>query len=104
MKKHLTAIREHIVRLHRLGWLNKYTVALTVFLVWLAFFDRHNLIVQYKLYRNVQGLTREIEQYHVKIEDVAREKVILETEPERYARERYFMHKPDEEVFVIERK
>jgi cell division protein FtsB len=79
-------------------------VAFIVFIVWLAFFDRHNLIVQYKLLSKVKELEFEKQEYAQRLKDVIAEKEILQTQAERYARERYFMHKPDEEVFVIRRK
>lgn len=75
-----------------------------VFGIWLAFFDRHNLVVQYKLVSKVTELEREKQEYASKLEDVTIERTMMQTQPERYARERYFMHKPDEEVFVIKRK
>jgi hypothetical protein len=52
----------------------------------------------------VKELEREKTVYARKLEEVLKEKQIMQTQPERYARERYFMHKPDEEVFVIKRK
>jgi cell division protein FtsB len=101
----LLASVKHWVAEHRhSGLFNKYFVAFMVFIVWLAFFDRHNLIVQYKLYSSVQELQQEKLDYADKLNDVLAEKHVLETQKERYARERYFMHKPDEEVFVIRRK
>ena len=101
----LLASLKHWVAEHRhSGIFNKYFVAFMVFIVWLAFFDRHNLIVQYKLYSKVQELKQEKVDYVQKLEEVLAEKQIMETQAERYARERYFMHKPDEEVFVIKRK
>lgn len=86
------------------GLFNKYFVAFLVFAVWLAFFDRHNLIVQYKLTSKVKELHKEIDAYAHRLEDVEAEKSLMQAWPERYARERYFMHRPDEEVFVIKRK
>ena len=101
----LLASVKHWVAEHRhSGIFNKYFVAFMVFIVWLAFFDRHNLIVQYKLYSKVRELQKEKEAYADKLSEVLVEKHILETQKERYARERHFMHKPDEEVFVIRRK
>jgi cell division protein DivIC len=102
--KLLASVREWIARHRHSGLFNKYFVAFMVFIVWLAFFDRHNLIVQYKLFSNVKELEREKHEYADKLEDVLTERQLMQTQAERYARERYFMHKPDEEVFVIRRK
>lgn len=102
--KVIAAVRHWIDRNRHSGLFNKYVVAFIVFIVWLAFFDRHNLIVQYKLLSKVNELEFEKQEYAQRLKDVIAEKEILQTQAERYARERYFMHKPDEEVFVIRRK
>jgi cell division protein FtsB len=102
--KLLVALRHWVGQHRHSGIFNKYFVAFMVVMVWLAFFDRHNLIVQYKLLSKVKELEREKVEYADKLEDVLAEKQLLQTQAERYARERYFMHKPDEEVFVVRRK
>ena len=103
MKLH-ASVRRWIADHRHSGLFNKYFVAFMVFGVWLAFFDRHNLIVQYKLFSKVKELEREKTEYAQKLEEVLKERQLMQTQPERYARERYFMHRPDEEVFVIKRK
>ncbi|HLF62444.1 MAG TPA: hypothetical protein VI603_01770 [Saprospiraceae bacterium] len=101
----LLASVQHWIDQHRhSGLFNKYFVAFMVFIVWLTFFDRHNLIVQYKLLSKVKELDREKYEYADKLEEVLSERQLMQTQAERYARERYFMHKPDEEVFIIKRK
>jgi cell division protein FtsB len=99
-----TSVQQWIARHRHSGLFNKYFVAFLVFFVWLAFFDRHNLIVQYKLHSKVTELEQEIGEYAMRLEAVQTEKEIMEKWPERYARERYFMHRPDEEIYVIRRK
>jgi cell division protein FtsB len=98
------SIKQWIADHRHSGLFNKYFVAFLVFFVWLAFFDRHNLIVQYKLYSKVGELKREKDEYAKRLQDVEGEKAQLEAWPEQYAREKYYMHKPDEEVFIIRRK
>ena len=83
------------------GWINKYTIALSVFLVWMLFFDKHNMIVQWQLHSKAGDLREQIETDKQELADARHEMGILEHQEERYARERYRMHKPDEEVFVI---
>ncbi len=83
------------------GWINKYTIALSVFLVWMLFFDKHNMIVQWQLHSRANALRQQIRIDEQKLADGRRELDILENQEERYAREKYRMHKPDEEVFVI---
>jgi hypothetical protein len=98
------SVRQWIADHRQSGLFNRYFVAFVVFGVWLAFFDKHNLVVQYKLFSKVKELEREKLEYADKLEDVRKEKQLMIEHPERFARERYFMHKPDEEVFVIKRK
>lgn len=102
--KLLASVRHWIDQHRHSGLFNKYFVAFLVFIIWLAFFDRHNLIVQYKLLSKVKELEREKFEYADKLEKVVAERQLMQSQSERYARERYFMHKPDEEVFVIKRK
>ena len=83
------------------GWVNKYTIALFVFLVWMLFFDKHNMIVQWQLHHKANVLREQIETENEKLAAARQELEILQTQEERYAREKYRMHKPDEEVFVI---
>jgi hypothetical protein len=99
-----TSIQRWIAEHRHSGIFNKYFVAFMVFGVWLAFFDRHNLIVQYKLFSKVRQLEHEKTEYAHKLEDVLKERELMLTQPERYARERYFMHRPDEEVYVVKKK
>ena len=86
------------------GWLNKYTVALSVFLVWMMFFDKHNMIVQFQLHAKADRLQQQIEHDRAKLEAARAELEIIEKHQEEYARRKYRMHKPDEDVFVVKRK
>jgi len=102
--KTISLIRLWYARLRQSKWLNKYTVAFSIFLVWMIFFDKHNAIVQYRLKHTLNEMEREVEKYAMELEEAQKEREVLETFHERYAREKYFMHKPDEEVFVIVRE
>jgi cell division protein DivIC len=82
-------------------WLNKYTVTLSVFFIWMMFFDQHNMIVQYRLNRTSTQLKENIMSDMKLLKEAKDELYVLETSPERYAREKYLMHKSDEEVFVV---
>jgi len=86
------------------GKLNKYTIALSIFLVWMLFFDKHNMIVQWQLHRQAGDLKEQIREDQERLVAARNEMDILLNQEERYAREKYKMHKPDEEVFVITHK
>lgn len=44
----------------------------------------------------------EKEQYQDQLVDALEEKKMLEKDADRYARERYYMHKENEDVYIIE--
>lgn len=87
----------------RIGITNKYVFALVIFLCWISFFDKSSLITQYQLHQTIERLEDEHVYYQEKIEEAKLDRVDIEVNKEKYARERYFMHRPDEEVFIIER-
>ena len=70
----------------------------------MLFFDKHNMIVQYRLKHALNEMEQEVDRYAMDFEATQLERLELETDHERYAREKYFMHKPDEEVFVVVRE
>mgnify|MGYP001816451874 CR=1 FL=1 len=82
---------------------NKYVLTSVIFLVWVMFFDKNRVITQIKLKNTVERLEGEREYYREKIAEAKLDRVDIEVNKEKYARERYFMHLPDEEVFIIER-
>ena len=66
--------------------MNKYTITLLIFLVWLAFFDRN--------YQN------KIEEDNRKMKELLSNKDNLE----KFAREQYLMKNKNEDIFVIVNK
>ncbi len=84
--------------------LNKYFLTGLAFLVWMIFFDEENLISQAKLSRSLHGLEKQKAYYQDEIKNIESAIYILEHDTahlERYAREKYFMKKDNEDVFVI---
>jgi cell division protein FtsB len=83
---------------------NKYFFTFIGFLVWMTFFDRNDFILQ-RSYRNkLEALRRECDYYDKEIEKNKNTITELFTNPknlERYARERYFMKRDNEDVFVF---
>jgi len=86
---------------------NKYTIATIAFLVWMLFFDRNDLTSQYKYQTQLKKLKQEKEFY---IKETAIAKTDLEeltsnlARLQKFAREKYFMKKENEDVFVIEKQ
>lgn len=73
------------------------------FLVWMTFFDKSRWPVQMKLVKVIDQMEAEIDDYHEKIIKAKADKIDLENNLEKYAREKYYMHKPGEEVYIIEK-
>lgn len=80
---------------------NKYVVALVFFFAWMIFIDKHDVRTQYQLQKTVEKLEEEKAFYSQKIEEAEQERLDLEVDKEKIAREKYFMKKPGEDVFII---
>ena len=84
---------------------NKYALAFLVFLIWLLFFDEHNLFQQYRNSRKLNQLEKQEDYYRQKIEADIRKLEELQTSEEnleKFAREQFLMKRENEDVFVIE--
>lgn len=91
-------------RLIRKYILNKYTLIVFVFLVWMIFFDSTSFLV-------LRDLDNEIEEYEEKVEYYKQEYekntqyynrlMNNKDEKEKFARENYFMKKRNEEIFIL---
>lgn len=83
---------------------NKYAVALLLFLIWMLFFDRNNVVSQIKLRQSLNAIEDRKEAYQEKIVQVKADKEDLLTNTEsleKFARERYWMKKDNEDIYVI---
>ncbi len=89
-------------------WLkNKYTYVTLGFIVYLFFFDQHNLISQYKLRAELYELQQSQQWYLEQIDQTRSDLDELLTNDEKlekFAREKYLMKKDNEEIFVIVRE
>jgi cell division protein FtsB len=83
---------------------NKYVFTTILLLIWLAFFDSHNLIRQYKLKSEKEKLKEEMLFYKSEIEKDSTALFNLTNNPEtqeKFAREKYNMKKDDEDIIII---
>lgn len=88
-----------IVRCH------KYLITLLLFAVLIGFVDENSMVRRMKLAHEELLLREEIEKYRKEFEEsTARlNELAVDSESiERIARERYFMKKPNEDVYVFE--
>ena len=83
---------------------NIYILITTVFLIWILFLDSNSVVVNIKLKSQINDLENKINQLQKEIEI---DKKLISTlknldSLEKYGREKHFMKKPNEEIFIIE--
>jgi len=83
---------------------NKFFLVLVLFFGWMIFFDKHDVLTQFRLQRSVNQLEEDKTYYSEKIQEAYQAKQDLEVNKEKYAREKYFMKKRNEDVFIIEKE
>jgi hypothetical protein len=84
---------------------NKYYLSLIAFFTWVIFFDSNNFFEIWKYRKNYMQLRNEKEFYQTETIKVNEEKKELFSSPknlEKFARERYFMKKDDEDIYIFE--
>lgn len=90
------------------NWLkNKYMITIVVFIVWISFFDQNNFITQYDFIKELKSLEKDKAFFIEELNKTRQELNDLTTNPvtlEKFAREKYFMKKDNEEIFVFEQE
>lgn len=84
--------------------LNKYILTIFLFLVWMVFFDKTSFLVIHELNGEISKYEDQLEYYKSEYEknDTFYKKLMNnKSEKEKYARENYFMKKPNEEIFIL---
>ncbi len=82
---------------------NKYVLITSIFIIWMLFLDSNTWLI-WRLNREISKTEKSIDYYKSEIE---KDEVLLESlkDPkalEIYAREKFFMKKENEEIFIIE--
>ena len=80
---------------------NRYFVTLLLFLGLMLFVDRHDVGTQFRLHSTVNRLEEDLERYDRLTAEAEAEKLDMEMNRERFARENYYMQQDDEDVFII---
>ena len=84
---------------------NKYYLTIIAFVVWILFFDSNNIFELYKFRKAYHQLQEEKKFY---IDETARVNIekqeLFSTDKslEKFARERYFMKRDDEDIYIFE--
>lgn len=83
---------------------NRYFIAGFLILTWMTFFDQNNFIHRIQKSMQLHDLKEEKAYYKQKIKETkkARDHLMKNNRTlERFAREQYFMKKPNEDLYVI---
>ncbi|MDO5615192.1 MAG: septum formation initiator family protein [Cruoricaptor ignavus] len=84
--------------------LNKYLITIVLFLVWMIFFDSTSFLVINDLNREINKYEDQLDYYkseYEKNDQFYKRLMNNKNEKEKYARENYFMKKPNEEIFIL---
>ena len=83
---------------------NRYAITAFVFAIWMLLFDQNDMFTQMKLRGDLDDLEAEKQYYTDQLETVKSDLDELMTNDrklEKFAREKYFMKKPGEDIFII---
>lgn len=82
----------------------KYLIAIILFLAWILFFDENSIVIHQQNKKRLHELTQQKVYYKERIESDKQKLEDLRSgveELEKFAREQYYMSKPDEDVFIV---
>ena len=105
----MIVIKREILHFYqRLPWYakNKYLLTLAFFIVWMMFFDQNDVFTQRKRAKQLKSLQTQRDYYIAEIDRVKMDKEALfrsNESIEKFAREKYFMKKDNEDIFIIRR-
>ncbi len=80
---------------------NRYFLVAICFFAWMIFMDSHDVFTQWHLQSTKNQLLDDKAYYEEHIEQARADKQDLEINKEKFAREKHYMKKRNEEVFVI---
>lgn len=85
---------------------NIYVIVSVFFIIWMLFFDTNSLRIYWNLDQKVKELEK---QKQTLIREIEADRAFIQimkdtTAMERYGREKYFLKKEDEDIYIIEYK
>lgn len=83
---------------------NKYVLILILFIFWMIFFDANSYLIHHELDNDVNALEDNAEFYQKEInqdKDFIK-KMEDSSEMEKFAREKYYLKKEKEDIYIIE--
>jgi len=83
---------------------NKYVLISIIFVGWMFFLDTNSWFIHHELDVEIEELQRNQKYYQ---EEIAKDKSIIEglqdsVQLERFARQKYYMKRPNEDIYIIE--
>lgn len=81
-----------------------YFLILMAFVAWMVFFDGNDVGTQMRLKNKLISLDQEKIQLIEKIDQTTNALAALREDKEKFAREKYYMKKDGEDVFIIDKK
>lgn len=83
---------------------NKYVLILLFFIVWMIFFDTNSYFIHRELNEDIESLeeTKEIYRKEIEKDKAFIEKMKDSDEVEKYAREKYYLKKDNEDIYIIQ--
>ena len=83
---------------------NKYAIIISLFIIWIIFFDNYNLIRQSKIKKEIKQLEENKNFYskEIKKDSIEYHELLNSDEKkEKFAREKFLMRKENEDVYII---
>ncbi len=83
---------------------NKYLIIVLLFSIWMFFFDTNSYFIHNELNKSIESLENNKEIYKDEIKDDKAfiDKMKDSNEVEKYAREKYYLKKENEDIYIIE--
>ncbi len=83
---------------------NRYVLILMIFAFWMFFLDSNSWLVHHELDQEINELQTNKEYYN---KEISKDKLIINKlndsfELESYARQNYYMKRPNEDIYIIE--
>jgi len=83
---------------------NSYVIIIIIFVIWMIFFDSNSILVHNELNNDINDLNNQKEYYKNEIgrDNIELNQIKTDSGLEKYAREKLFMKRDNEEIFIIE--
>ena len=84
---------------------NKYIFSVIVFVIWVSFFDRNDMWTQWDRKQELRKLETSETFYEKEIATTKKDLIELNNYPavlEKFSREKFYLKKPNEEIFIID--